>query len=484
MMKFTANVSDQAMGKVSRLFNASMEDIFNELLQNARRAGATEIRVTTDPSFVTIQDDGPGISDPRVLFSLGQSGWHDKVIRSEDAAGMGFFSLATAETVTITAQKAGTDESWVIEANPDAFAGKSEITAQPGPKGHKGVTIRFPSNNILGDYYLKRCAEHFPLPIYLNEKLVEQENYLDGALHVEEWKGLRIGIFRGQTSPRVNFQGIKSYTRLPQVEQMYYHTHSVKVDVIDCPDLKLVLPARKEVVKDTFYDQLCEKIETLLFEQVAKQSDHSLKYIDWARAKKLGVDLPEATVILRNLDTGDYEKTTASAVLLDCDYRGSPLPPYYYEADARYSGYSGYDKYPLWEWEGYRIKAEGEDWEYIDPNGFPIGGVHRPDAIELVFDKGTVPIDYVVFGSHLDEATLFVVKEASPSAGDLEYYLEMTFNPHYDEHETLNQIVDEALYSEDDARLRQIQRIVDNELFHLLPRGKTLTVKGREVALS
>ena len=37
---FHAQVAAQAIEKVGRLFNASIDDILNELLQNARRAGA------------------------------------------------------------------------------------------------------------------------------------------------------------------------------------------------------------------------------------------------------------------------------------------------------------------------------------------------------------------------------------------------------------------------------------------------------------
>lgn len=77
---FTACVADEAMSKVSRLFNASLDDILNELLQNARRSGARVIRVDQhdDPSrgpVICVADDGPGLAGPRSLFTLGRSAW-------------------------------------------------------------------------------------------------------------------------------------------------------------------------------------------------------------------------------------------------------------------------------------------------------------------------------------------------------------------------------------------------------------------------
>lgn len=42
---FHASVADDAISKVSRLFNAKLDDILAELFQNFRRAGASNITV-------------------------------------------------------------------------------------------------------------------------------------------------------------------------------------------------------------------------------------------------------------------------------------------------------------------------------------------------------------------------------------------------------------------------------------------------------
>lgn len=68
-----ARTSDRTLGKVTRLFNASLQDILNELLQNARRAGATLVKVevfTSDRSYLSISDNGSGIDDPAILLTV------------------------------------------------------------------------------------------------------------------------------------------------------------------------------------------------------------------------------------------------------------------------------------------------------------------------------------------------------------------------------------------------------------------------------
>ena len=95
---FRAQVSTRVLDKAPRFFNGGLGDIFNELLQNARRAGATAVHVETleteRGNFVVVRDDGCGVADPRTLLTLGGSDWEDGIQSSEDPAGIGVFALA------------------------------------------------------------------------------------------------------------------------------------------------------------------------------------------------------------------------------------------------------------------------------------------------------------------------------------------------------------------------------------------------------
>ena len=94
-----ARVHDGAIARVTRFFNATLADIFTELLQNARRAGARRLDVTTERiakhggADIRVADDGDGIADPAVLLSFGETGWAGAA-RREDPAGMGVYALA------------------------------------------------------------------------------------------------------------------------------------------------------------------------------------------------------------------------------------------------------------------------------------------------------------------------------------------------------------------------------------------------------
>src|SRR3546814_3922506 len=94
----STSISQDAISKVTRLFNNTIGDVLAELIQNARRAGASLLELTTSEhngrTWLSVTDNGAGIEDPSVLLAFGGSGWDDALIAREDPAGMGAFSLA------------------------------------------------------------------------------------------------------------------------------------------------------------------------------------------------------------------------------------------------------------------------------------------------------------------------------------------------------------------------------------------------------
>jgi len=65
-----------------------------ELLQNARRAEASEVRAEIDSRVgaVYVTDNGHGVIDPQDLLNIGKSEWAAGV-QAERPAGMGLFSV-------------------------------------------------------------------------------------------------------------------------------------------------------------------------------------------------------------------------------------------------------------------------------------------------------------------------------------------------------------------------------------------------------
>ncbi|MDE0380611.1 MAG: hypothetical protein OXI20_15345, partial [Rhodospirillales bacterium] len=92
-----ARIHESAVKRVTRIYAATLSEIFAETLQNSRRAGAARVRISVSapadrpeqtaaaagetPLTVTIADDGMGIADPAVLLSFGENGWDDALVR-------------------------------------------------------------------------------------------------------------------------------------------------------------------------------------------------------------------------------------------------------------------------------------------------------------------------------------------------------------------------------------------------------------------
>ncbi|MBC8472992.1 MAG: ATP-binding protein, partial [Planctomycetes bacterium] len=97
-----AKVNPRLLTKADRLFIGSVDGRVIEILQNARRAGATEVRISNKDEIVTVQDNGSGIEDFQKLLDLGGSGWDEQLEAGEDPAGVGLFSLAPRKVTIIS----------------------------------------------------------------------------------------------------------------------------------------------------------------------------------------------------------------------------------------------------------------------------------------------------------------------------------------------------------------------------------------------
>ena len=152
--------------------------------------------------------------------------------------------------------------------------------------------------------FLETAARHYPLPVTIDGKTVKRRAFLDGALHVERWKGLVFGVFKdshaGYRVPDVNFHGLTLPVRLPQIDTVDGGVWSARADIDSCPDLELVLPARKEAVETPFLEEMREAARLAVYHAMA-QADPAprVAWTDWHRAKEAGIELPEPPAELR-----------------------------------------------------------------------------------------------------------------------------------------------------------------------------------------
>ncbi|KHL24196.1 hypothetical protein PK98_14430 [Croceibacterium mercuriale] len=303
------SVAENTIIKVTRLFNGTLTDVLNELLQNARRAGASCVAIShhTDDDIATIcvTDDGSGVEQPANLLTLGSSGWDGSTIAREDPAGMGVFSLAGRE-VTITSCHAAHDSAWRVTIPADGWTGETDLVLHPA-EHPIGTSLRFSieqsPSQPKAEQAIAAVARFFPLPVIVNGIEAKREGFLDSALHRTSWRGTTIGVHAGSNSwkePSVNFHGLTINHKLVTVSESLTARHyHARVDIGDTAGLQLLLPARKEFVVNEAYAELLIACERAIYEHIALQPSHRLSFEDWQRAAELGVTLPEADPVLK-----------------------------------------------------------------------------------------------------------------------------------------------------------------------------------------
>src|SRR3546814_2998210 len=94
-------------------------------------------------------------------------------------------------------------------------------------------------------------------------------------------------------SPSINFHGVTVASLLPTVAEKDRHW-AAKIDIVDAPELQLVLPARKEMVENGALQSLRAAIRLAIYRNIQAHGSHRLAFADWCEAAALAGQLPEA----------------------------------------------------------------------------------------------------------------------------------------------------------------------------------------------
>ena len=385
-----ARTHPRALDHMPLFFDATAPTVFAELIQNARRAGASHVDFTTksaDSSIgnealkVTVQDNGHGIADPSVLLSFGQSAWDKDLARRERAAGMGFACLARRGcSVSSRAQapRSRYATGWRMKLEPDHFLGKTAATVAsdktaPSPFGTRVTFHATESLNALRGAVVA-ASRYAPLRVSFNGAELARRDFLEATLHREEWNGVKLGVIKFRhpfyREPDLNFHGVTLNVCLPHVKSLDGEIWTVRADVVDCREFELVLPARKKTVENAFLQELRHEAQLAIYRALAPTAvAPRLPYEDHVRAANAGIDLPAPPVALRRWRPrtadvhewrGDRELVPLGPDSIVVEYDTDPpdtqtfyrtacrakLAPKLFEADRRLAGYAWYDKLP------------------------------------------------------------------------------------------------------------------------------------------
>lgn len=304
----TASISPRILSKAAHMFSNRLDDIFIELFQNARRAGATRIDVVThttpeNETSITVSDNGTGIKDFSSLLCFGGSNWDAITEQAEDPAGMGFFSLLhSGATVSSNGQRV------VLSSKAFDGSGSAQVTDTGLPQ--KGTSIQFvrKESRALVHGPVLLCAKYCPIEVFIDGAAAPREDFLKDALYVKETMGVRIGVFTSDMTifrQNWNFHG---RTFMTDIKQLSLHRvlpypgdvdikrdFFAKIDVIDSSSVHLKLPDRNGIVYDDQYAKIIKEARRTLLEHLATYPEHTASYNLFLEAHALGVELREAS---------------------------------------------------------------------------------------------------------------------------------------------------------------------------------------------
>ena len=473
-----------------------------------------------------------------------------RIAQREDPAGIGVYALSKRGCVDFASRTRAADgetaPGWRVALTPECFLGKEDAAVHhddeaPWPYG---TAISFIANETLQaiETAVTDAARHCPLPVTFNGEPVDRKAFLDGALHAEQWRGLTFGVFRnrlaGFNNPDLNFHGLTIAVRLPSVDAIEGGTWSARVDTDSCPELELVLPARKEAVQTPFLDEMRNAARLAIYRAMAAADPAPrVAFDDHVTAADAGIEMPVPPAELRpwrpcTADIDDwraappYAPVGANTLVMAVDPEPQDAQVFHraaeragisgrlFEADTRFEGYGWYDTlarvtslhtyiieagvtHPL---DALRAASDPSSGAATAP-GVP-DTLARPDAIHMHLDvvhsdgppdTMTISADVAFAGEGwcwIEDARPLVTRDSTLDPAKLRQLLRSAFfsasdDAEADSYTTQRDRFDESamhiamkllLDSEDEARKHTIAEAVWREIFWVVPRDRDVSI--------
>ena len=204
-MQIQVRINEEGALRNQRYAFTDRFTLISELLQNARRAGATQIEVHYDaPSKVLqVKDDGGGIDDLQKLLSFNESGWDASTCAEEQPFGIGFSKCLYAASRCIVAshrQRVDFDTGGALAQMPIEVMQTGPADAVDGTQ----IELHGVDLPDLGARIETLC-QGFPVSVLFNGKALERRfaqahlPTLSSAMGAVHLVGTRDGRFRHGT---------------------------------------------------------------------------------------------------------------------------------------------------------------------------------------------------------------------------------------------------------------------------------------------
>ncbi len=297
MKTIHAKVSKRLLSKADRLFTGTLDGRIIEILQNARRAGATEVEITNEKGLAAVRDNGSGIDDFSKLLDLGDSDWDQAMEEAEDPAGVGVFCLAPRKVTICSKGKK-------IVIGKRGWTGEPIELEEADSQG-KGTTVTF-ADEPWELSVVEKHAVYSGMKVVVDGKTCPQEPFVSSRASLHPELGCRIEVRErdrlnqwhnkwkdhySYDTVMVNFHGqVIKFTHSPVSERLVF-----LVDMTGEPTgIRMMLPARTQLVENKTFETLKAAIELEAYRFIQRRGTHSLPYDQYKRAAELGIKLPEA----------------------------------------------------------------------------------------------------------------------------------------------------------------------------------------------
>ena len=298
MKTIRAKVNKTLLSKAERLFTGTLSGRIIEVLQNARRAGATQVDITNKDGWVTVHDNGKGIKDFSRLLDMGGSDWGERTEQSEDPAGVGLFCLAPRLVVVrsghryVTIHEAGWTGDLVVVKEHEAPVTGTVLQFQDDPWSLEKVEMNAVFSGLKVTVDGQVCRS---LPFVWDSASAHPEL----GCRIEACNSSRICGWhstwrdrQGYGNVLVNFHGqVVTFEYRPISDRSMFFL----VEMTGEPTgIRLMLPARTRLVENEAFEALKRVLELEAYVFYKRAGEHTLQYKEFLRAKELGIDLPEA----------------------------------------------------------------------------------------------------------------------------------------------------------------------------------------------
>lgn len=182
----------------TNLFNVlrnafSSASVIGELMQNARRAGATWVAFSYDGSTLSVQDNGSGVADLQNLLTAAESGWNGQTQIDERPFGLGFLSaLYSCKEIIVQSRIEGAAEGHTFRSTTEDLLSGGALNVDPVVMAEgtiielKGFTLH--SLEGITDASIRirifegevaKAAKGFAIHVHCNGRTMERPDALD-----------------------------------------------------------------------------------------------------------------------------------------------------------------------------------------------------------------------------------------------------------------------------------------------------------------